>query len=258
MNQDRIKQAQRRRWRLGLAAAVLLGAAAQAQAGGFERLSKLGEDVLKSCNPTNSPLSTKCRVTSLPGESGYVLVASRSAPILINEVVIGTQFERVWRKVSNPKIVILGVRLVMNAEQWDDSGKAFNVNDLIRQVRRNAGVEVAYFSSGSPTPKALQYAGRTNLGLNEYVEEQPERNNAWVDFRIDANAAELAGPSRAASPWLLLKTRAPVGVALQDFAIRLLNSENPERDQNSIPAAGYQPICLSEACEPLDDDEALN
>jgi hypothetical protein len=235
---------------MALGVGLSLGASGMASAAGFEVLTATGGKVMKSCNPGNSNSSSECRVTSLPGESGYNLVASRSAPIVINDVVVGTQFEKVWRHCTDRSLYIFGARVQMNANVWDDTGAAFNVNDLLRQTRTDSPVAVAYNVGSPASTKQLQYAGRTATGLYEYDTAQPARDNAWVAFRIDANAAESSGASSPNSPWLLTKTRAPEGFEVQDFALRLLNSENEAVDQNSIYSAGYQPICTSDACAP--------
>jgi hypothetical protein len=140
-----------RRWRAVLCllfAAVTLPAAATE----FVTLSKTGDEVLTYCNP-------RCKVTSLPGEPGYELVAARSAPLIYNDVTIGTVQEKVWRKQSHPKVHIFGLRISLNANEWDSSGAAFNVNDLFRQVKPNKKVSVAYFLDGATRP--LRKAGRT-------------------------------------------------------------------------------------------------
>ena len=187
---------------------------------GYVTLSQSGTNVLKTCNPSNSASNSACRVTSLPGESGYQLVASRSAPIIINGVTVGTQYEKVWRHCTDTTAYIFGTRVQMNAEVWDGTGLAFNVNDLLRQVRSDQSVAVAYYAGSPVATKLLSYAGRTSTGLNEYDTAQPPRENGWVDFRIDANAADPDGQSSPYSPWLLVKTRAPEGYALQSFADR--------------------------------------
>lgn len=238
-----------------LGVGLALGAWGAAQAAGFETLSASGVNVLKTCNPTSASGVTACKVTSLPGETGFNQVASRTQPIIINGVTVGTQSERVWRHCTDTKLYIFGVRVQMNANQWDETGAAFNVNDVLRQVRTDKAVDVAYFAGSPAATKLLKVAGRTFAGLNEYDTAKPPRNNAWVDFRIDANAAEASGPSSPYSPWLLTKTRAPEGYSVQDFALRLLNSENESVDQNSIYAAGYQPVCTSAACGPEEDDD---
>lgn len=223
---------------------------------GFVRLSKAGDDVMTACNPTSSAASTKCRVTSLPGESGYTLVASRSAPILINGVAVGTQYEKAWRKNSDPKLYIFGVRLQMTADQWDASGSAFAVNDLLRQVRADKHASVAYFVGSPASVKQLKRAGRTAQGLDEFEEGGPERNNGWVDYRIELNAAPPSGTASPNSPWLLVKARAPKGYSVESFAMRILNSTVDENgDQNSIYSAGYRATCNSEACEPDGGDD---
>jgi hypothetical protein len=228
------------RWRLPLALGLAFAGAHAATAAGFEALSKTGPAVLTSCNPSNTTGNNKCKVNSLPGAQGYSLVASRSAPLIYNEVVIGTLYEKAWRKDDRPNVYIFGARLVMNAEQWDSSGLAFNVNDVFRQTLPNRRVSVAYLP-GDAT-KALQRAGRTVQGLNEYDGAQPERDNTWVDFRVDVNAADPDGVSSAASPWLLTRTRAPQGFAINDLGIRVLNSDFEDAfEAVAFFTPGYQP-----------------
>jgi hypothetical protein len=216
-------------------------------AGDFTKLSKSGEEVLTDCTP-------QCKVTSLPGESGYTLVAARSAPLIYNDVTIGTAYEKVWRKQANPKVHIFGLRVVLNTNEWDSSGAAFNINDLFRQAKPGRKVSVAYFLDGATKP--LYEAGRTIQGLNEYEEDEPERDNAWVDFRVDVNAAELEGPSSAKSPWLLMKTRAPDGIELNPFGLRVLNSDFEDFfDLVDLFTTSYQPVGIPPPDDDDDDEE---
>ena len=198
------------RWVAALAV-VCGGTAAQAAPLGFVTLSGSGDQVLTRCNPRHLAQRYRCRVASLPGESGYTLVAARSSDIVKNDVVIGRLLDRVWRRADGSHI--LGAQIQLNASAFDLTGLSFNANDLFRRVRDDRPVAVAYYQ-GSAT-KALQKAGRTLQGLNELAAEpedeidsasdlgdaafdftgalQPLRDNAWVDFRIDANAAEVSG-----------------------------------------------------------------
>jgi len=247
------------RWVAALAV-VCGGTAAQAAPLGFVTLSGSGDQVLTRCNPRHLAQRYRCRVASLPGESGYTLVAARSSDIVKNDVVIGRLLDRVWRRADGSHI--LGAQIQLNASAFDLTGLSFNANDLFRRVRDDRPVAVAYYQ-GSAT-KALQKAGRTLQGLNELAPEpedetdaeadvgdeafdftgaqQPLRDNAWVDFRIDANAAETSGTSSAHSPWLLVKTKAPAGVSLQAFAIRLLSSDFADASQfTEIFLPAYQP-----------------
>jgi hypothetical protein len=229
---------------------LILTSASPAMSAGFEKLTKSSETVLKPCNPNNVATNTTCLVSSLPGESGYTLVAARSAPLIYNEVTIGTLYEKVWRNQADDRLYIFGARVVMNASPYDSSGAAFNVNDIFRQTKPHRAVSVAYFRDGAT--QALQSAGRTVQGLNEFETDQPERDNTWVDFRIDANAAELSGPSSAASPWLLTKTKAPTGYALNALGLRVLNSDvEAILDAVDFYTASYQP----DGVPPPEDDE---
>lgn len=238
-------------WQLPVAMGLAAAGAQAASAAGFVKLSKTGEEVLETCNPANSPYNTHCKVTSLPGVSGYVLVASRSAPLIINEVTVGTVYEKVWRNAAKPKVHIFGSKVTLNADQWDSSGASFNVNDVFRRTRPGKAVSVAYCLDGAT--KALQASGRTVQGLNEHEEDEPERDNTWVDFRVDANAADPDGVSSASSPWLLTKTRAPTGLVLNPFGLRVLNSDFEDPfSAVELFTTSYEPDGVS---PPEDDDD---
>ena len=228
-----------RRWAWPAASAVMILAAQSAGAAGFERLSKFGDTVLKHCNPNNVVANTECRVASLPGETGYLLVASRSAPLIINEITVGTTQERVWRHHSDTTLYIFGTRVTLNANAWDESGSAFSVSDLFRRSLPGRAVAVAYHLDGAAT--ALKVAGRTVQGAGEVETPQPLRDNTWVASRIAANGAAAAAGGRR-SPWLLVKTRAPQGIEVDPFAIRSLNSAAV--DLTELFSGGYQPVGL--------------
>ena len=221
----------------GLALSVLSTAA---QADGFVRLSNTGPTVLTRCNQADRPNDRDCLVTSLPGLPGFRLVASRSAPIIINDVTVGTSFEKVWQKVDSPRRYVFGVRVQLNASQWDLSGQPFRINDLSRRTRTGKAVSVAYSPVGDSRP--LARAGRTAQGLNEYDDSQPERDNTWLDFRINAAAGAPGQPGNAKSPWLLVETAAPKGYALAQFGLRALNSDYTDPTLAvDLYTAAYQP-----------------
>lgn len=239
-------------WTL-IAGTAMAGTWAQAQ--GFVELPDEGPKVLKRCNPRNLASQDRCRVTSLPGEAGYTLVASRSGAIIKNDITVGTLFDRVYRKGGD---YIFAMRAQLNANAYDLTGLSYNLNDLFRQLLEDQPAFIAY--QMGPSTKALKKAGRTLQGLKEPDPEeeeegpeatdaeldmahhrQPTRDNGWVDFRIDANAAEVSGPSSASSPWLLLKTKAPAGYSVKQFAVRALSSDFPDRSQHvEIFLSGYQ------------------
>jgi hypothetical protein len=232
-------------WALAAAAAMSLPAAHAKE--GFVPLSERGKKVLVGCNPSNQASVTRCKVADLPGEPGYTLVASNSTPVVKNDVQVGTLHDSVWANEAGDHI--FGMQVELNAEPYDLSGLSFNLNDLFRRVLEDEPAAVAY-QMGAST-KALKKSGRTFQGLKEpdrigsqglFYRNQPIRNNDWVDFRIDANAAEPTGASSANSPWLLVKTRAPAGFSLQPFAIRALSSDFSDASQIvEIYLPGYQP-----------------
>lgn len=233
---------------IAMAAAVCALAPLQAHAAGFVPLSDVGDDIMANCNPNNRPNLDRCRVTSLPGIAGYTLAASRSSPIVKNDVTIGTLSDRVWKDRSGN--FIFGTRVQLNAQAYNLSGLSFNANDVFRQVLADKAVAIAY--SSTPGSKALIAAGRTVQGLNEAPEPDPtadppipgglERDNGWVDFSVDVNAAEQLGPSAPNSPWLLVRTRAPAGFSIQPFALRILSSDFEDFSEfEEIFLSGYQP-----------------
>ena len=228
-----------RRWALPLAGALLSVAAQSALAAGFEPLTRLTDDVLKDCNPGNAAGNTKCRVTSLPGEDGYLLAASRSAPLIINDITVGTLQERVWRHCVDTTMYIFATRVTLNGNAWDESGAAFNVNDVFRRSLPGRAVAVAYFPDGATV--ALKKAGRTVQGQDEFETAEPERDNTWVASRVAAKGGAAAAGARR-TPWLLVKTRAPKGIEVDPFAIRSLNSSTV--DLTELFSGGYQPIGL--------------
>lgn len=242
-----------------LVAGVLAGAAAAAAAGGYERLSQDGPKVLSLCGGGH-PAATdgdgrRCRVDSLPGEPGYRIVAARTAPIVYNDVRVGTLQERVWQSADDPAMHVFGVRIALNAEAWDSSGSPFRVNDLFRQALPKQRVSVAYKPVVDAKPLLL--AGRTLQGLNE-IERRPERNNAWVDFRIDVGVLTASGAEAPNSPWLLMKARAPKGVEIAPFGLRLLNSDVADPlDAVDLFTTSYQPVGVPPPDDDDDDDDQI-
>ncbi|HSI61136.1 MAG TPA: hypothetical protein VLA16_26500 [Ideonella sp.] len=246
----------RRMARWALVAAAALGATAAQAGGGYVALSAKGKQVLANCNPKDLPARQRCAVESLPGEAGYTLVASLASPLVKNEITIGTVYDQVWKGEGDDHI--FASRVELTAVPYDLTGLAFNLNDLFRKVLDDQPVAIAY--QKEPATKALKKSGRTLQGLKEpepgdddddddervatglFHGKQPTRDNAWVDFRIDANAAEPSGSSAANTPWLLVKTKAPAGFSLQPFALRLLSSDFADTSQNvDIYVPGYQP-----------------
>jgi hypothetical protein len=237
------------KWILPLGLLLSAAAASAHAAPGYIKLGKHSEDVLKECNPDKSALFTTCEVSSLPGSSGFTLVGSRSTPIVKNGVTVGTLYDKVWQSDTRPNRYIFGMKVTMNANRWDPDSGAFNVNDLARRLRLHAFARAAYYLDDSA--KALIAVGRTALGLNEYEEEQPERDNTWVDFRVDANANDPDGVSSASSPWVLVKTRAPAGYDVAPFGARVLSSDFPNPSNSAeVFVPGFQPNGV-----PVGDDD---
>ena len=233
------------RRRLALVCLLPLACAQAVASSDFERLSDTGNRVRLSCNPDNLPERERCRVDSLPGASGFALVAERSVPLVYNEVEIGTLHEKVWQHGQDSSLHIFGLKVVMNNAAWDSGSAAFNVNDLFRQALPDQPVAIGYHldPADTPMPKSLKSSGRTVMGLGEFTRKQPKRDNAWINFRVDANADDPDGHSAPASPWLLTMTHAPEGIELAEFGLRVLNSEFDDfADAIDFYTAAYQPV----------------
>lgn len=251
--------------RVAAALALALGWALAGTAladGGFAKLPRYGDEVLRWCNPQGDPDKPRCRVAALPGEPGYTQAAARTVGIHKNGVSVGRLFESVWTDGTGN--VIFAMRIRLNANLYDETGKAFTVTEMFRQVLPTQNVSVAYVASD--TGGALKVAGRTRKGLNELPDEDddddgdgdgdrvgaavddddddhgPARDNGWVNFRATTSAADLPAGKLATSAWMLVKTRAPNGWSVQPFAIRLLESSSEDVSEHvDLYLSGYQP-----------------
>lgn len=235
--------------------ALALTAAQTTMAAGFVTLSKTAAVVLTNCSRGNWLANPNCKVEALPGAPNYKLWASRSTPLIYNDIRIGTLAEKVWRSSADPKTYVLGAQVTMNANPYDSTGLSFNVNDVFRQTLPNQNVAVAYYFDAKG--KSLKRAGRTVQGLNEFEKAQPERDNTWVDFRIDTNAADPDGNSSRKSPWLLTKTAAPKGLETNALGFRVLNSDVADPlDALDFFTRSYQPVGVPPPEDEDDDEDA--
>jgi hypothetical protein len=233
---------------LSLAIAAVLGLISLPAAhAAFVTPTLTGATTLSICNPKinlNTPQETQdaavttCKVDGLPGSAavpGYILRASRTAPITINGVTIGTLYDRVWclgtgTTCNATNTYILGTRINLNTAVWKATTPfSFEVNDIMRTVRSATSADVAYFMGtviGGTAPdtaaarKYMEYAGRTAQGLFEPSTQAQQflnktRNNAWMDFRVDVNAndpdATPLSLSSPWSPWVLVRQVCPTG-----------------------------------------------
>lgn len=222
-----------------------------------------GTTTLAVCNPKDafgdqSPTLTTCKVTSLPGLSGYIQKATRSANIVVNGVTIGTLYDRVWcvgtgtTCSATNKSHILGMRVKLNANAWDLSGNSFEINDLFRTIRSDDSADIAYFmgTSGSTNPdtalafKFLEYSGRTLKGLNEPVggsNTVKATNNGWIEFRADTNANDPDGISSPWSPWVLVRQNCPSGfTGPQTLKVRFWQGGEEDQSHKEIYTSGYR------------------
>ena len=155
--------------------------------------------------------------------AGNILKSSRTAPIVVNGVTVGTLHDRVWCQGTGTtcnasNTYTLGLRVQLNSSAWNPTGSSFEVNDLFRAIRASVAADVAYFRgtvnplptsapaippfpAATPNPgtdpntassyKDLEVVGRTLQGLFEpsgsAAYASKTSNNAWINFRVDVN-----------------------------------------------------------------------
>lgn len=248
----------------GLAAAGLHATAV----GGFVTVpvQPAGSQPLTPINPKinlDTPTETQNRANALGTITGaninaamtalgHILKSSRTAPIVVNGINVGTLHDRVWclgtgTTCNATNTYALGLRVQLNANAWNPTGRSFEINDFFRAVRASAAAEAAYyrgvvnplptsapaippFPASTPNPgadantassyKDLEVVGRTLQGLFEpsgsaqYAGKTT--NNAWIDFRADANKndPDINPPwsyNSEWSPWLIVRQVCPTG-----------------------------------------------
>jgi len=260
--------------RTSLVALAALGLHATAHAD-WVTVSSSGSPVLSTCNPktgspaTQSPTLATCKVAGLPGSAavpGYILKASRSAPIIVNSVTVGTLYDRVYCKGTGTvcdatNTYILATRANLNTSVWQPgSSDSFEINDFFRAVRSAASADIAYFmgtvdggtaADTALSKKYLEYSGRTLKGLGEYAgsptDLNPTRNNGWIDFRVDTNAndPDAVAPysySSPWSPWLLVRQNCPTGAttSAQAQTVRLWQGGEEGQAPQAILTSAYR------------------
>ncbi|WP_028312716.1 hypothetical protein [Derxia gummosa] len=260
--------------RITLAALAAFGIHGAAQAD-WVTTSSSGSPVLSTCNPkTGSPATqsatlTTCKVDGLPGSAavpGYILKASRSAPIIVNSVTVGTLYDRVYCKGTGTtcdatNTYILATRANLNTAVWSPlTTESFEINDYFRAIRSTVGADIAYFmgtvdggtsADTALARKYLEYSGRTLKGLGEYTGSpsglNPTRSNGWIDFRVDTNAndPDAVPPysySSPWSPWLFVRQTCSNGytTTAQSQSVRLWQGGEEEQPPQAILTSGYR------------------
>ncbi|WP_085316508.1 hypothetical protein [Derxia lacustris] len=260
--------------RTTLAALAALGLHAAAHAD-WVTTSSSGSPVLSTCNPkTGSPATQSatlatCKLTGLPGSTaipGYILKASRSAPIIVNSVTVGTLYDRVYCKGTGTacdatNTYILATRANLNTNVWSPlTTESFEINDFFRVIRSAAAADIGYFMGSvdggtaadtALAKKYLEYSGRTLQGLGEYAGSpsglDPARSNGWIDFRVDTNAndPDAVAPysySSPWSPWLYVRQNCPTGynTTAQAQTVRLRQGGEEDQPPQAILTSGYR------------------
>lgn len=90
-----------------------------------------------------------------------VLKSSRTAPIIVNGVTVGTLYDRVWcvgtaaacASATASNTYVLGTRVQLNTTAWNPTGNSFEINDFFRTIRSTVGADAAYYrGSANPLP----------------------------------------------------------------------------------------------------------
>lgn len=225
-----------------------------------------GSQALTTINPKinlDTPTETQNRANTLGtitganinaalASLGHILKSSRTAPIVVNGINVGTLHDRVYclgtgTTCNATNTYTLALRVQLNANVWNPTGRSFEINDFFRAIRASVAANVAYyrgtvnalptsapaippFPATTPAPgtdpntassyKDLEVVGRTLQGLFEpstsaqYAAKTT--NNAWIDFRADANKndPDVSPPwsyNSEWSPWLLVQQVCPTG-----------------------------------------------
>lgn len=216
--------------------------------------------------------------------AGTILKATRSAPIVVNSITIGTLYDRVYctgtgSTCDATNTYTLAIRINLNTNAWNPSGKSFEVNDIFRAIRAAVAADVAYyrgvvnplptsapaippFPASTPNPgtdpntassyKDLEAVNRTIQGLFEpsgsaqYANKVV--NNAWMNFRVDVNKndPDVAPPwsyNSEWSPWLVVRQVCPSGfnATAQPLKVRLWQGGEEGQTPQPILTSGY--IC---------------
>lgn len=214
--------------------------------------------------------------------AGNILKASRTAPIVVNGVTVGTLYDRVWclgtgTTCNATNTYTLGMRIRLNANAWNPTGRSYEVNDIFRAIRAAAAANVAYYrGSANPLPtsspaippfpattpdpgtnantassyKDLEVVARTLQGLFEPAGSaqyaNKATNNAWIDFRVDVNKNDddINPPwsyNSEWSPWLLVRQSCPSGfnATPQALKVRLWQGGEEGQTPQAILTSGY-------------------
>lgn len=222
------------------------------------------------CNPKpfTTPTPSACLLT---GNSvlealgpGYILRSTFSGPITINNVVVGTVYDRVYCIGSNSTCTttgadantyVIATRTRLNSEQWNGhSTESFEINDTVRAMKTSESADAAYWmgpdSGGSTTSsdpdlalanlKWVEQVGRTQYGLNDA--NMDLRANAYMDFRQDVNANDPDGTSSQWSAWTFARQICSGGVPTTraTFSIKLWEGGEELQDHYTQWMSGYK------------------
>lgn len=260
--------------------AVLLHAPAQAALCNLPDSGNAVITVAPKLGPAPTP--SPCQVNGLPGVGsdlpGYILKASRTAPIVKSGVTVGTLYDRIYClgtgtacNATNTYIIAHRVQMLAtpvnyparnpNCPVWDNtSNECFEINNTYRNIRGTSAAavtaDVGYFmgstSSGSDpntklSVKYLEYTGKTYKGLNQASPPSAlPRDNTKAMFWNDVNVSDPDGVNAPWSPWFFVKQNCPFptsGTAdhytLANFAIKYWQGGEEGQIQTNVQDSAY-------------------
>jgi hypothetical protein len=226
-------------------------------------LNTSGPLVMSSCSPTPT-----CRVRILPGSNpgGYLLLAARKTPIVVNAVTVGKVLDRVWKKPFT-NTYVFATRVILNDEDWGN-GVPYEVDDIFRSGFSTTADVSAGWRNARVSDQPIDQAGRTSVGLNEGTktfdlttvnfysplfvqiaeegggdddDDDDEEGSALIDEEDEDETAATGSPGKVRSAWYFVRTTAS-GFQLGANAVRLWNAgEGEGQEPRSLYFSGYLP-----------------
>lgn len=187
---------------------------------------------------TINPAASGCGVTRFAVPPNFVLLESRSNPIIVNSVNVGTLNDYVYRYTITNELVF-GFRVLLG-------GNSFEINDFYR--KGNAGyTALAGWSRATNSDLRMYAAVRT--ATPTFFPAQTELFDAnTVKFQTDINSSE----GNPCSGYFWLRSNAPNYKLLQD-GIRIRQGGEEGQVVTDIPFPGFVPSAF-----PDNDDDGYD
>lgn len=204
-------------------------------------------------NPPATPIMTTCgngtttAATCNAGSvstatTGFSLLASTRRDINAQGVLVGYLYDAAYYNSTTDE-VILGIRLDMNANEWDPpSDETFEVNDVFRRGFSSVSTLYGGYSKVNVGDEHAREIGRTDVGLNEGTVAY---DLDWVRWHTDVNVDDPDGTSPATSAWYWVKFTGAIDVVEDEEAIRVWQGGEEGQEPYSAWLSGYVPVFAS-------------